>query len=88
MVGTVLNAIVKPQHKDDHEKGGNYPLKLDKLDTPDDTLELNASTVRHGLLPKLSGTSTTFLSGSGTWLKGQSDQSGRKERPGQKVHRV
>jgi hypothetical protein len=70
MVGTVLNAIVKPQHHNQHQQGGSDPLQLDKLATPDDTTELNASTVRHGLLPKLSGSSTTFLSGSGAWVAG------------------
>lgn len=42
-------------------------IKLDDLGTPDDTTDLNASSLRHGLLPKLSNTSTEFLNGSGQW---------------------
>lgn len=42
-------------------------LKLDDLAAPDDNTDLNASTSRHGLLPKLSGNSSEFLNGSGAW---------------------
>ncbi len=43
-------------------------IKLDDLTTPDDNTDLNASTSKHGLLPKLSGTVTQFLTGLGTWV--------------------
>lgn len=42
-------------------------IKLDDLGTPDDNTDLNASTTRHGLLRKLSGTASEFLAGDGTW---------------------
>jgi hypothetical protein len=42
-------------------------VKLDDLGTPDDNTDLNASTTKHGLLLKLSGNSTDFLTGQGTW---------------------
>ena len=41
--------------------------KLDDFATPDDNTDLNASSLRHGLLPKLSGSSANFLDGSGSW---------------------
>lgn len=41
--------------------------KLDDLATPDDNTDLNASTARHGLMPKLSGISTEYLDGDGNF---------------------
>ena len=41
--------------------------KLDDLATPDDNTDLNATTGRHGLLPKLGGGTTNFLRADGTW---------------------
>lgn len=41
--------------------------KLDDFGTPDDNTDLNATTARHGLLPKLGGGSTNFLRADGTW---------------------
>lgn len=42
-------------------------VKLDDLATPDDNTDLNASSTRHGLLPKLSNVVTEFLTGTGAW---------------------
>lgn len=42
-------------------------LKLDDLQPPDDTTDLDASTDAHGLLPKLPGISTQYFSGAGSW---------------------
>jgi hypothetical protein len=42
-------------------------VKLDDFATPDDNTDLDATTSRHGLLPKLSGTSTEFLNGAGNF---------------------
>ena len=42
-------------------------LALDELGAPSDSTSLNASTDAHGLLPKLDGTSTNFLDGTGAW---------------------
>jgi len=41
--------------------------KLDDFGTPDDNVDLNATTTRHGLLPKLGGGTTNFLRADGTW---------------------
>lgn len=41
--------------------------KLDDLASPDDNTDLNASTMTHGLLPKLDGNATHVLLGDGTW---------------------
>lgn len=54
-------------HATTHQQGGTDPIKLDDLATPDDNTDLNATTLRHGLLPKLSGVSTEFLAGDGSW---------------------
>ena len=54
-------------HQVAHNLGGGDALKLDDLATPDDNLDLNASTVRHGLLLKLLGGTTNFLREDGTW---------------------
>jgi hypothetical protein len=47
--------------------GIGYYTKLDDWATPDDNTDLNATTGYHGLLPRLSGVVTEFLTGSGTW---------------------
>lgn len=41
--------------------------KLDDLATPDDNTDLNASTLRHGLMRKLSGSALEFLNGAGAF---------------------
>lgn len=41
--------------------------KLDDFGTPDDNTDLDATTERHGLLPKLGGGTTNFLRADGTW---------------------
>lgn len=47
--------------------GAEYGLKLDDLLPPDDNTDLNATTLKHGLLPKLGGGTTNFLRADGTW---------------------
>ena len=42
-------------------------IKLDDLAAPDDNVDLNASTSKHGLLKKLSGDSSDFLDGEGNF---------------------
>lgn len=44
-------------------------IKLDDLATPDDNTDLNATTLRHGLLPKLGGGTTNYLRADGTWAQ-------------------
>ena len=41
--------------------------KLDDFATPDDNTDLDATTVQHGLLPKLGGGAANFLRADGTW---------------------
>jgi hypothetical protein len=54
-------------HHASHESGGGDAIKLDDLATPDDNTDLNATTAKHGLLPKLSDVATEFLNGDGGW---------------------
>jgi hypothetical protein len=42
-------------------------IKLDDFAAPDDNTDLNATSARHGLLPKLSNNARQFLKGDGTW---------------------
>lgn len=54
-------------HAADHGPAGADALKLDDLAAPDDNTDLNASTSKHGLLPKLGGGTTNFLRADGSW---------------------
>lgn len=56
-------------HHTTHEAEGSDAIKLDDLAEPDDNTDLNATTSRHGLLPKLSGFTSHFLRGDGTWAE-------------------
>lgn len=47
---------------------GSLSIKLDDVNEPDNTTDLDATTLKHGLLPRLSGISTNFLSAEGLWL--------------------
>lgn len=49
----------------DSDTGGL--IRLDTIAAPTDSTSLDASTDLHGLLPKLSGTVTEFLDGTGAW---------------------
>lgn len=42
-------------------------IKLDDTAAPDDNTDNNATTSKHGLLPKLGGGTTNFLRADGTW---------------------
>lgn len=55
-------------HATSHQSGGSDAIKLDDLATPDDNTDLDATSGRHGLLPKLSGVATEYLTGAGTWV--------------------
>jgi hypothetical protein len=54
-------------HAASHKSGGSDPIKLDEFAAPTDVTTLNASTLAHGLLPKLAGGTTTFLRADGTY---------------------
>jgi len=42
-------------------------ITLDNLGTPDDNTDLNVSTSKHGLCPKLSNSATQYLNGTGSY---------------------
>ena len=54
-------------HASTHASGGSDSIKLDDLATPDDNTDLDATTGRHGLLPKLGGGTSNFLRADGSW---------------------
>ncbi len=54
-------------------------IKLDDLGAPDDNTDLNASTSKHGLLPKLGGGTSNFLRADGTWAPPAGGSSGPSE---------
>jgi hypothetical protein len=56
-----------PAHAAMHMAGGADALTLDTLAPPTDVSTLNATTLAHGLLRKLSGSTSDFLRGDGTW---------------------
>jgi hypothetical protein len=62
-----LVAADVPAHASTHEDGGSDEIPLDTLGVPSDTTTLNATTSRHGLLPKLGGGTTNFLRADGAW---------------------
>jgi hypothetical protein len=53
-------------HATHHQSGGIDPIKLDDLATPDDNTDLDVSTSRHGLVPKISGSDDYVLTKSGS----------------------
>lgn len=53
-------------HAASHKSGGSDAIKLDALAAPTDVATLNASTSAHGLMPKASGSTTTFYRSDGT----------------------
>ena len=55
-------------HAPTHHNGGSDPIPLDALAPTRDTADLDASLEKHGLLPKLSGSSSQFLNGEGMWM--------------------
>ncbi len=68
-LGTDASGASRPPttHATSHQAGGGDAIKLDDLATPDDNTDLDATTGRHGLLPKLGGGTTNFLRADGTW---------------------
>jgi len=65
-VGNVDGVDVS-DHSDRHEDGGADAIKLDDLASPEDNTDLDATTVAHGLLPKLDDDSSHYLDGQGSW---------------------
>lgn len=54
-------------HATSHQSGGSDAIKLDDLAAPDDNTDLDATTLKHGLLPKLGGGTTNYLRADGSW---------------------
>lgn len=48
-------------HATSHKSGGSDAVKLDELAAPTDNTTLNASTSAHGLMPKGTGSTSTFF---------------------------
>lgn len=65
--GLLADAQNPLPHAASHVSGGDDPLKLDELAAPGDNTNLDATASAHGLLPKLSGNASEFLSGTGSW---------------------
>jgi hypothetical protein len=55
-----------PAHARRHVRGGNDPIRLDDLAEPEDNRDLDANTLRHGLMPKLTGDASDVYRGDGT----------------------
>lgn len=70
---TLAEVLVILAHASSHASGAADAIKLDDLATPDDNTDLDVSASRHGLCPKLPGTTTTFLRGDGTFTTPASD---------------
>ena len=60
-------APVAAAHAATHEAGGPDPIQLDDLAAPSDNTDLDASTTAHGLLRKLTGSTTDFLRADGAF---------------------
>lgn len=54
-------------HRETHRRGGLDPIRLDDLAQPEDNTDLDASTLRHGLLRKLPGGTSDFLRADGAF---------------------
>jgi hypothetical protein len=66
-IGGVLSLSQLPLHQTTHNAGGTDAIKLDELAEARDLTLLDSNTLRHGLLPKLSGNAAHTLKGDGTW---------------------
>jgi len=54
-------------HAVTHKSGGSDSIALDTLSVPTDITTLNSSSSHHGLCPKLSGSGSTYLDGTGSF---------------------
>jgi len=63
----LTNARTPTAHAATHKSGGSDLIALDTLGATTDITTLNASSSAHGLLPKLSGTATSYLDGTGAY---------------------
>ncbi|MBA7496910.1 hypothetical protein ES702_07519 [subsurface metagenome] len=65
--GVTANLHHDENHASRHYNAGADAVKLDDLAIPDDNVDLDASTARHGLLRKLTGSTANFLRADGAW---------------------
>lgn len=65
--GAAAAGVAATYSRGDHTHGTPALPALDATAAPTDITTLNASTLAHGLLPKLSGVATNYLNGSGGW---------------------
>jgi hypothetical protein len=65
--GVLADAQTPAAHATDHQSGGSDSIKLDDLAATDDNTDLDTSTTKHGLCPKLGGGTTNFLRADGAW---------------------
>lgn len=65
--GRLSNARTPTPHASTHGGVGSDPLHIDTIGSGTDNATNNATTTKHGLLPKLSGIATQFLNGNGVF---------------------
>ena len=65
--GLTVTGDLNAPHASTHQSGGADPIKLDDLAAPDDNTDLDVSTTKHGLCPKLDNDPDHFLDGQGAW---------------------
>lgn len=65
--GVLADAQTPSAHNTSHQSGGGDSIKLDDLAAPDDNTDLNASTAKHGLCPKLPNDAAKYLDGTGNY---------------------
>ena len=65
--GDLADAQDPKAHAASHRSGGADAIKLDDLAAPDDNTDLDVSTTKHGLCPKLDNDPDHFLDGQGAW---------------------
>lgn len=65
--GQTANDHHSEDHQARHNEGGEDALKLDDLAVPDDNTDLDVSTSKHGLTPKLPNDPEKYLDGEGNY---------------------
>jgi hypothetical protein len=67
-IGTFTTpSVATLAHAASHTSGQSDAIKLDDLAATDNNTDLDSTSTKHGLCPKLSGTATQALLGNGSW---------------------
>jgi hypothetical protein len=67
-IGTFTTpTVASSAHASSHASGQSDAIKIDDLAAGDNNTDLDSTSTKHGLCPKLSGTSTQALLGNGSW---------------------